>query len=137
MPEASSTKDRIRDRVAGAVSELANRDATEDTGEATSPLPIRAVPEEVEALWQDPATVKRILEGIPASGATLVRGEYQGAWGTTFTVGLELDAPVPGMATRVLAAKAVRRLKALAETGEIPNTERNPAYREDAGEESS
>jgi hypothetical protein len=137
MPEAESTTERIRDRVAGAVQDLPGRGNDKDSGKATSPMPIRAVPEEVEALWQDAETVRLLLDGIPATGATLVRGDDQGAWGTTFTVGLELDAPVPDVATRLLAAKAVRRLKALAETGEIPSTERNPAYREDAGEESS
>jgi hypothetical protein len=95
------------------------------------------VPEDVEALWRQPDTVKQVLDGIPATGATLVRGEQQGAWGTTFTVGLELDAPVPDMATGLLASKVVRRLKALAETGEIPTTEKNPAYRDDAGEGTS
>ena len=38
------------------------------------------------------------------------------------------------MATQVLAGKAVRRLKALVETGEVPTTDHNPAYRADAGE---
>ncbi len=42
----------------------------------------------------------------------------------------------PGMATQVLAGKAVRRLKALCETGEIPNTDFNPSARDDAGERS-
>jgi hypothetical protein len=41
------------------------------------------------------------------------------------------------MATQVLAGKAVRRLKALCETGEIPSTEFNPSARGDAGEETS
>ena len=68
--------------------------------------------------------------GIPAASSSLACGADQGAWGTTFTVALELDAPVPGIATQALAGKVVRRLKALAETGEIPTTEHTPAYRE-------
>jgi hypothetical protein len=36
-----------------------------------------------------------------------------------------------------LTGKAVRRLKALCETGEIPNTDFNPSARSDAGEATS
>jgi hypothetical protein len=52
-------------------------------------------------------------------------------WGTITTVHLRLHTAVPGMATQLLAGKVVRRLKALAETGEVPSTERNPSARED------
>jgi hypothetical protein len=48
------------------------------------------------------------------------------------TLELRLSAPVPGMATQTLAGKAVRRLKALCETGEIPTTAANPSAREPA-----
>ena len=44
---------------------------------------------------------------------------------------------MPGMATQALAGKAVRRLKALCETGEIPSTDFNPSAREDAAEATS
>jgi hypothetical protein len=40
-------------------------------------------------------------------------------------------------AGQALAGKAVRRLKALAETGEVPTTEGNPSARGDAGEEAA
>ena len=46
---------------------------------------------------------------------------------------LRLREAVPDMAANTLAGKAVRRLKALVETGEAPTTARNPAAREDAG----
>jgi hypothetical protein len=39
------------------------------------------------------------------------------------------------MATQVLAGKAVRCLKALVETGEVPTTDHNSSYRADAGEQ--
>jgi hypothetical protein len=40
------------------------------------------------------------------------------------------------MGTQALTGKALRRLKALCETGEIPSTAYNPAARGDAGEPS-
>jgi hypothetical protein len=40
------------------------------------------------------------------------------------------------MAANTLAGKVVRRLKALAEAGEVPTTAHNPAGRADAGEPS-
>jgi hypothetical protein len=105
--------------------------------EASAPLPIRGNPEKVVKLWAKTADREAVLEGIPAAEATLSRGDDQGKkWGTTFVVNLKLEEAMPEVATRELAAKAVRRLKALAETGEIPTTSKNPAYREDAGEES-
>ena len=91
-------------------------------------LPIRASVEEVTALWE--ANRVALLDGIPATSSALASGADQGPWGMTFTVALELNAPVPGVATQALAGKVVRRLKALAETGEIPTTEHTPAYRE-------
>lgn len=92
-------------------------------------LPIRAASDEVQRRWD--ADRDAILEGIPVASSTLRPGADQGAWGTTFTVHLELDAPVPGVAAGLLAGKAVRRLKALAETGEIPTTDHTPAYRDE------
>ena len=58
-------------------------------------------------------------------------------WGTIVTVDLRLESATPGVATRAQAGKVVRRLKALAETGEVPTTARNPAARSDAAEEES
>jgi hypothetical protein len=59
-------------------------------------------------------------------------GLGQGAWGTTVTVSLELDASLPRPAVQLVAGKAIRRLKALAETGEVPTPEHNPSARADA-----
>jgi uncharacterized membrane protein len=40
-----------------------------------------------------------------------------------------------GVVPGTLTSKALRRFKSLAETGEIPTTERNPSARADAREE--
>jgi hypothetical protein len=69
--------------------------------------------------------------------ASLEIGEEDRDWGHTVTIGLELSSPMPGTAAQALAGKAVRRLKALCETGEIPNTDFNPSARDDAGERAS
>jgi len=74
------------------------------------------------------------LSGLPANGASLSFGANQGDWGTAATVRLELDLPMPRVAAQMLAGKAVRRLKALAETGEIPTTAGNPSFRTARGE---
>ena len=100
-------------------------------------LPIRRSATEVRALWDDPAAREAILEGIPVAEASIEFGDEKGDWGITVILELRLDAPVPGMAAQTLAGKAVRRLKALAETGEVPTTDRNPSARADAGGESS
>lgn len=90
-------------------------------------LPIRADQDEVQRLWS--AHREEVLDGIPATSSTLRVGADQGSWGTTWTLELALDAPLPDVATGALAGKAIRRLKALAETGEMPTTAHNPAYR--------
>ena len=100
-------------------------------------LPVRRPAEEIRELWDDPAARESVLDGIPVGDARLEVGEQAGEWGTTVTIDLELSAPVPGMAAQTLAGKAVRRLKALAETGELPTTDRNPSARPDAGEETT
>ena len=100
-------------------------------------LPIRRPADDIRRLWGDEAARAAVLDGIPVADASLDFGPSLGEWGTTTTVRLELEAPVPGMATQALAGKAVRRLKALAETGEVPTTDRNPSARADAGGESS
>ena len=97
---------------------------------AVRSLPIRGRVSEVEELWA--AHRAEILAGIPVTTSSLNAGADQGTWGTTFTLHLELDAPLPGVATQTLAGKAIRRLKALAETGEMPTTAHNPAYRRQA-----
>jgi hypothetical protein len=98
-------------------------------------LPIRRTAADVGQLWDDPQSRAAVLDGIPVAAASVSFGPEVGDWGMTVTVQLELEAAVPGIATRALAGKAVRRLKALAETGEVPTTERNPSARADAAEE--
>jgi hypothetical protein len=73
-----------------------------------------------------------VLDGVPVADASLEFGPQAGDWGMTVTVTLRLEAAVPGMAAQVLAGKVVRRLKALAETGEVPTTAHNPSARADA-----
>lgn len=100
-------------------------------------LPIRRPPEEIRARWDEPELRAAILHDIPVSDASLEVGGEDREWGRTVTVHLRISAPVPGAATHALAGKAVRRLKALCETGEIPNTDFNPSARGDAGERAS
>ena len=100
-------------------------------------LPIRASSDEIRAAWEDPGRREAVLAGIPVAEASLDVGEEDRDWGTTTTLRLEVSAPVPGMATQALAGKAVRRLKALCETGEVPSTDFNPSARADAGEPAS
>jgi len=105
--------------------------------EARRALPIRRSPDEIRARWDQPALRAAILDGIPVAQATIAVGEEDRDWGRTVTMELRLSAPVPGMATQALTGKALRRLKAACETGEIPTTDFNPAARDDAGEAAS
>jgi hypothetical protein len=98
-------------------------------------LPIRGSLEEIEAAWREPAGRAAVLDGLAAADASILVGEQDRDFGRTVTLSLQLEAAVPGMATQLLAGKAVRRLKALVETGEVPTTDHNPAYRPDAGQE--
>ncbi len=100
-------------------------------------LPIRRSPEEIRAYWDDLQLRAAILRDIPVANAWLEVGDEDRDWGRTTTLALELSAPVAGMATQSLTGKAVRRLKALCETGEIPSTDFNPSARADAGEPAS
>ena len=100
-------------------------------------LPIRRSPEEIRAYWDDEQLRAAVLRDIPVAEAELEVGEADRDWGRTTTLMLRLSAPVPGMATQALTGKAVRRLKALCETGEIPVTDFNPSARSDAGEVAS
>jgi hypothetical protein len=104
--------------------------------QARRSLPIRADAEEIRRLWADADGRNAILDGIPAADVSLEFGETLPDWGTVVSADLRLEEPVPGMAAQVLAGKVVRRLKALAEAGEVPTTARNPAARPDAGEPS-
>jgi hypothetical protein len=107
-------------------------------GDATGrrALPIRATAAEIEARWADPGAREAVLAGLPpVADVQLAVGAEDRDFGRTTTLTLELDAALPGTATHVLAGKAVRRLKALVETGEVPTTDHNPAYRPDAGQE--
>jgi hypothetical protein len=99
-------------------------------------LPIRAQAADLQALWTRPDAREAVLAGLPPiSDVALTVGDEDRDFGRTATLELTLQAAVPGMATHVLAGKALRRLKALAETGEVPTTDHNPAYRPDAGQE--
>jgi hypothetical protein len=100
-------------------------------------LPVRAPADQIRARWNDPEARRRVLDGIPVREASLETGREDGDWGTIATVRLSLSAPVLGMAAQTLAGKAVRRLKALCETGEVPRTDFNPSARPDAGEPGS
>jgi hypothetical protein len=122
--------------VADAAKRVAARIRPGDT-QARRSLPIRAEQEGILARWDEPTLRAAILEGIPAKEASIEVGAPDRDWGRTVTLTLELDAPVPGVGAQALAGKAVRRLKALCETGEIPNTDFNPAARADAGERAS
>jgi hypothetical protein len=94
-------------------------------------LPIRSDPDELRRLWADADARTAILGDLPVADATLDFGPPAGDWGIVVTVGLRLETAVPGMATQVLAGKVVRRLKALAETGEVPTTAHNPSARDE------
>jgi hypothetical protein len=99
-------------------------------------LPIRASAAEIEARWADPAARQAVLAGLPpVTDVALEVGEEDRDFGRTTRLRLELEAALPELATHVLAGKALRRLKALVETGEVPTTDHNPAYRADAGQE--
>jgi hypothetical protein len=102
------------------------------SAEGRRSLPIRRTPEQIRARWDEPALRAAILKDVPVADASLSIGAPDRDWGTTVTLELRLSAPVPGMATQTLAGKAVRRLKALCETGEIPTTSANPSAREPA-----
>ena len=99
-------------------------------------LPVGGAPGELRALWDAPGTRDTVLVGIQGvADAVLATGGDAGEWGTVVTIELRLERALPGMATQALAGKAVRRFKALAETGEAPTTAQNPSAREDAGKE--
>ncbi len=97
-------------------------------------LPIRRRSQDIQARWDAPGAREAILHQIPADDASIEIGDEDRDWGRTVTLRIHLSAPVPGMAAQTLAGTAVRRLKALCETGEIPNTDFNPSARDDAGE---
>ena len=102
--------------------------------EARRSLPIRSTPDELRRLWADADARAAVLDGIPVADASLDCGPEARDWGTIVTVTLRLESAVAGMATQTLAGTVVRRLKALAETGEVPTTAHNSSARSDAGE---
>jgi hypothetical protein len=99
-------------------------------------LPIRSSPEQIQARWDEPELRTAILKDLPVADASLTIGGPDRDWGSTVTLDLRVSAAVPDMGTQALTGKALRRLKALCETGEIPTTAYNPAARDDAGEPS-
>jgi len=102
--------------------------------EARRALPIRSDEAELRRLWADADARAAVLEGIPVADARVEVGDEDRDWGRVVHLTLRLEAPVPGLAAQALAGKALRRLKALAEAGEVPTTAFNPAARDDAGE---
>ena len=132
MSNASSVARRVAGMTQDVVAKVRPGGTT-----AHRSLPIRRSPEEIRARWDEPQLRAAILAGIPVKDASLNIGAEDRDWGRTVSLDLELSAPVPGTGAQALAGKAVRRLKSLCETGEIPNTDRNPAARDDAGEETS
>jgi hypothetical protein len=97
-------------------------------------LPIRGDAAEIRRQWADADGRAAVLEGIPAADVALEFGPQARDWGTTVTVTLQLESAMPRPAAQTLAGKVVRRLKALADTGEVPTTANNPSARADAGE---
>jgi hypothetical protein len=96
---------------------------------ASRSLFVRRDGEGLRNLWSDRAARAAVLDGIPVRAASADFGDEAGLWGRTATVRLDLATPMPRSAAQILAGKAVRRLKTLAETGEIPTTEGNPSFR--------
>ena len=123
-------------RAAGKAQEVIGRVRPGAT-EATRPLPIRCAPDEIRARWQQPRLRAAVLAGIPVRSAELRIGTEDRDWGHTAAMDLTLTAAMPGVATNTLAGRALRRLKSLCETGEIPTTDHNPSARANAGEASS
>jgi hypothetical protein len=132
MSNASSVARRVAGMTQDVVAKVRPGGTT-----AHRSLPIRRSPEEIQARWDEPQLRAAVLGDIPVKEASLDIGAEDRDWGRTVRLDLELSAPVPGAASQAVAGKVLRRLKALCETGEIPNTDRNPAARDDAGEPSS
>ena len=131
-PQTSSTPRAVADRARQVIAKV-----RPGSSEGRRSLPIRRTPEQIQARWDEPELRAAILNDIPVADASISIGGPDREWGTAVTLELRLTAPVPGMATQTLTGKAVRRLKALCETGEIPTTAFNPSAREDAGEPTS
>ena len=131
-PQTSSTSRAVADRARQVIAKV-----RPGSIEGRRSLPIRRTPEQIRARWDEPELRAAILKDLPVADASISIGGPDREWGTTVTLELRLSAPVPGMATQALTGKAVRRLKALCETGEIPTTAFNPSAREDAGEPAS
>lgn len=85
----------------------------------------------------------KAVEGAPVPNEVEVRFRpAPGDWGTVITLSFRFEPPAGalgssiaqriGMVPRLLAEKALRRFKSLAETGEIPTLRHNPAARADA-----
>ncbi len=132
MSPNASTARTVADKARQAIAR-----ARPGAAEGRRSLPIRRDADAIRARWDEPQLRAAILEGIPVRDAAVEIGAEDRDWGRTVTLELTLSAPVPGAATQALAGKALRRLKALCETGEIPNTDFNPSARDDSGERAS
>ena len=79
----------------------------------------------VTRLWED-SDARSEVAGELGDEAALEFRPGPGEWGTEVVLTLTTGK---GKVQRMRADKALRRLKSLAETGEVPTTERNPAAR--------
>jgi hypothetical protein len=91
-----------------------------DAGPLRRSLTIAAAPDELRRLWNE-------LPDEDTEGTIETRPGPED-WGTVVT--LTVDAP-DGRLSGAFAERSLRRLKSLAETGEVPTTERNPSARAD------
>jgi|GEM_PF-5821166 hypothetical protein len=112
----------VADKAKGALSKV-----RPGSLQASRTLPIRADKDAIERVWT--SRTAEIFDGIPMATATTRYGQTVRDWGLAVTVDLTLQEAVPDVAANTLAGKAVRRLKALVETGEAPTTDRNPSGR--------
>lgn len=124
-PDLSSSPRAVAEKAREAIAKV-----RPGVAEGRRSLPIRRPAEELRRLWDDPQARATVLGDLAVTEAVLELGPEVADWGTTATVTLRLRSAVAGSATQTLAGKVVRRLKALAETGEVPTTEHNPSGRE-------
>ena len=135
--DATRTLDAPNPRVVAEKARQVAAKVRPGSAEGRRSLPIRRNSDDIRVRWEEPQLRAAILDGIPVQSPSRPIGDEHGDWRTTVTIALEMSAPVPGTATHVPAGKALRRLKALCETGEIPSTDFNPSARSDVGEAAS
>jgi hypothetical protein len=161
-PSASTGASGLVKSGTAVVKRLFDKDDAGSGPDARRSLIIGRGEEELRALWSDPQRLGHILaepytghpttwtaqiESADPDGPIRFRGRSgqetplnatgsvtfspaQQDLGTIATLQLQLDGPDP--AAGAAAFKALRRAKALIETGEIPTLEHNPSARHDA-----